>query len=69
MAERAHGAAAPPTHSTIAGASWFGQDLVQQVHTAVLFRDLDMSEVHNTGSVFTDCTFRHARFNNSYSLP
>jgi uncharacterized protein YjbI with pentapeptide repeats len=65
MAERAHGAAAPETLTTISGADWCGQDISRQRHTRVLFVDLDMTEVQNTGAVFTECTFRRSRFNAS----
>ncbi|WP_423454790.1 pentapeptide repeat-containing protein [Ottowia sp. VDI28] len=65
MAKRAYGAPAPETHSTRVGESWYGEDLNHQTHTAVLFSELDMTEVTNKGSIFTDCTFRRARFNSS----
>jgi uncharacterized protein YjbI with pentapeptide repeats len=63
MAERKHGARVPETDSTITGASWYGMDISGQAHTRVLFVDLDLTEVEEEGAVFTDCTFRRARFN------
>jgi uncharacterized protein YjbI with pentapeptide repeats len=65
MAERASGAVRPPTTSAIAGASWDGRTLAREQHSDVLFTDLDVTEVHNAGSVFNRCTFRRARFNAS----
>ena len=63
MADRKHGSSAPETTSTLTGADWTGQDLSGQTHARVLFVDLDLTEVQNTGAVFTECTFRRARFN------
>jgi fluoroquinolone resistance protein len=63
VAERKHGAAAPPTHSTVSGADWYGQDISGQTHENVLFVDLDLTEVENDGATFNECTFRRARFN------
>ena len=63
MAERKGGARAPKTDTTVSGADWCGQNISGQSHTAVLFVDLDMTEVENDGAAFTDCTFRRARFN------
>jgi len=65
MAERAYGAPAPPTSTAVVGESWYGKDVDRERHTAVLFSALDMTEVMNRGSVFTDCTFRRARFTSS----
>ncbi len=63
MAERRHGHAAPTTDSTVAGADWYGEDISGQTHTRVAFMDLDLTEVHNDGAVFEECTFRGAKFN------
>jgi fluoroquinolone resistance protein len=63
MAERKQGAKAPETESTVTGADWYGQDISGQNHARVLFVDLDLTEVENNGAVFTECTFRRARFN------
>ena len=63
MADRRHGSAAPETQETIAGADWEGQDISGRTHTHVAFVDLDLTEARSEGSVFTECTFRRARFN------
>ena len=63
MAERRHGEKAPATTSTVSGADWYGQDVSGQTHEKVLFVDLDLTEVENTGAVFTECTFRGTTFN------
>ncbi len=63
MADRAHGKPAPDTESTVTAADWYGQVISGQSHTRVAFVDLDMTEVENDGAVFTECTFRRARFN------
>lgn len=63
MAERKHGEKAPPTESTVTGVDWSGDDISRQEHTRVLFVDLDLTEVENEGAVFTECTFRRAKFN------
>ena len=65
MAERQYGAPAPETHAMVTGADWSGEDISRQNHTRILFVDLDMTEVRSTGAVFTECTFRRARFNAS----
>ena len=65
MAERPRGAPAPEIEHTISGADWYGTDISGQSHTRVKFVDLDMTEVTNRGAVFTECTFRKARFNAS----
>lgn len=65
MAERKHGAPAPKTESTVAGADWYGRDLSGQSHARVLFVDLDLTEAENRGGVFEECTFRRGRFNAS----
>ncbi|HEX5871551.1 MAG TPA: pentapeptide repeat-containing protein [Longimicrobium sp.] len=63
MAERKHGAKAPATTRTVSGADWYGQDISGQTHEKILFVDLDLTEVENTGAVFNECTFRRAKFN------
>jgi len=63
MADRRNEAAAPETTTTVTGASWEGEDISGQSHTRVAFVDLDMTEVTNTGAVFTECIFRRAKFN------
>jgi uncharacterized protein YjbI with pentapeptide repeats len=63
VAERGRGAPTPSTDETISGADWEGRDLSGERHTRVAFVDLDMTEVENAGAVFTECTFRRARFN------
>jgi fluoroquinolone resistance protein len=65
MTERRRGGGAPQTDSTVAGEDWYGHDISGQVHTRVLFDDLDLTEVVNTGAVFTECSFRRTRFNAS----
>lgn len=65
MAERKHGEKATATESTVTGADWYGEDLSGQSHTRVLFVDLDLTEAENDGAVFTECTFRRAKFNAS----
>ena len=63
MAERKFGAPRPATTVTVAGEDWSGRDISGQTHERVAFVDLDLTEVENTGAVFTECTFRGARFN------
>jgi uncharacterized protein YjbI with pentapeptide repeats len=63
MAERKQGAKAPATESTVSGADWYGEDISGRNHARVLFVDLDLTEAENHGAVFTECTFRRARFN------
>lgn len=63
MAERRYGEKAPATESTVTGADWSGDDISRQEHTRVLYVELDLTEVENDGAVFTECTFRRAKFN------
>ena len=63
MAERGRGEKPAKTESTVTGADWYGEDVSGQEHTRVLFVDLDMTDAHGSGAVFTECTFRRARFN------
>ena len=65
MAERRHGAKAPPTGATVSGANWSDKDTSGETHERVAFVDLDLTEVVNTGATFSECTFRRARFNAS----
>lgn len=65
MAERRHGAKAPTTDETVAGANWSDRDISGETHTRIAFLDLDLTEIVNTGAVFNECTFRRARFNAS----
>src|SRR3954469_7820497 len=63
MADRKHGLQAPPTTRTIRSREWDAQDLDGESFANVLFVDVDMTELVNLGSTFTDCTFRGVRFN------
>ena len=63
MAQRTKARPTPRTHQTISGASWESRTLERQTHTGVAFLDLDMTEVVDEASVFTDCSFRRTRFN------
>lgn len=63
MAERKHGVKAPATDSLVAGANWESKDISSEQHTRIEFADLDMTEVKDTGAVFTECTFRRCKFN------
>ncbi len=63
MAERRRGAKAPETQRTIAGADWSERDLSGERHERVAFVDLDLTEARGRGALFTECTFRRARFN------
>jgi len=63
VAERRYGEKAPATESTVTGADWSGDDISRQEHTRVLYVELDLTEVENDGAVFTECTFRRAKFN------
>jgi uncharacterized protein YjbI with pentapeptide repeats len=63
VAERKHGERAPVTESTISGANWECQELSRQIQTRVAFVDLNLTEATDQDSVFTECTFRRARFN------
>ena len=68
MADRRGGAHSPPTEATVKGADWDGHDVSGQIHTRVAFVDPDLTEVRNTGAIFTECTFRRARFNCSVHI-
>ncbi|MFI6388993.1 pentapeptide repeat-containing protein [Nonomuraea sp. NPDC050547] len=63
MAERKHGAPAPPTESAIRSGEWDGRDLDHETFRRVLFVDVDMTEMINRGSAFEECTFSQVRFN------
>ena len=63
MTGRKNGAPTPTTDRTVAGENWDGRDISGETHTRIAFMDLDLTEVVNTGAVFTDCTFQRARFN------
>jgi uncharacterized protein YjbI with pentapeptide repeats len=65
MAERRHGTPTPATDSTVAGEDWYGRDISGQEHTRTKFVDLDLTDVTSDGALFTECVFRHARFNAS----
>jgi uncharacterized protein YjbI with pentapeptide repeats len=65
MAERRHGAKAPPTDGTVSGADWSDKDISGETHQRVAFVDLDLTEAVNNGATFSECTFRRARFNAS----
>ena len=65
MAERKRGVPTPTIEATIAGASWYAKDISGEEHTRIKFVDLDLVEVVNHGAVFTECTFRGAKFNAS----
>ena len=65
MGDRRGGAAAPRTDVTQSGVDWSGEDISAHTHTRVLFVDLDLTETKNTGAVFTECTFKRAKFNAS----
>ena len=65
MADRRGGAATPTTDVTQSRVDWSDEDISAQAHTRVLFVDLDLTEARNTGSVFTECTFKRAKFNAS----
>lgn len=65
MAERRHGAAGPITETTVRSTEWDGQDQIGQTHERVAFIDVDMTELLNEGSTFTECVFRGVRFNAS----
>jgi uncharacterized protein YjbI with pentapeptide repeats len=55
----------PDPTSTVRQSDWDGRDLAGETHTAVAFVDLDLMEVRNDGSVFTDCRFQGVRLNAS----
>ena len=65
MAERTGGARTAATETTVAGADWSRKDTSGETHTRVAFVDLDLTEVESSSTVFTECTFRRARFNAS----
>ena len=65
MADRRGGAAAPKTDVTQSSVDWSGEDISGQTHTRVLFVNLDLTEAKNTGAVFSECTFKRAKFNAS----
>lgn len=62
MAQPKRGSAPPETTRTVTGEDWSERDLSGQSHERVLFVDLDLTEVRDTGAVFTECTFRRVRF-------
>jgi uncharacterized protein YjbI with pentapeptide repeats len=61
--ERAYGAAAPATTSTVRPEDWDGAPLTGRRFDAVLFAGVDLAEQDERGAVFSDCTFRSVRFN------
>jgi uncharacterized protein YjbI with pentapeptide repeats len=65
LADRRGGAATPKTDVTQSSVDWSGEDISGQTHTRVLFVDLDLTEARNAGAVFTECTFKRAKFNAS----
>jgi uncharacterized protein YjbI with pentapeptide repeats len=65
MAERKYGEPAPRTDTTVADADWYGRRLHREQFQSTLFVDLDLTEGANVGTVFSECTFRRARFNAS----
>ena len=65
MADRRGGAAAPKPDVTQSSVDWSDEDISEQTHTRVLFVDLDLTEARNAGAVFTECTFKRAKFNAS----
>ncbi|MEU8149832.1 pentapeptide repeat-containing protein [Nonomuraea sp. NPDC048901] len=62
-AGRKHGRSASPTTTTVRSADWDGRELTQETYHQVLFVDVDMTELTNTGCVFEECTFSSVRFN------
>ena len=65
MSRRQRGVPTPGTDSTVAGASWEGEDLSGREYSRVRFVDLDLTEAEGRGAVFSECEFRGARFNAS----
>jgi len=65
MAERRGGAPVPECDTRIIGEDWYGRDLSGQTFERTLFVDLDLTEATSSGAVFTECTFRGAKFNAS----
>jgi fluoroquinolone resistance protein len=63
VADRKHGIPAPSTTSTLHSADWDGRDLSRECYEKVAFIDVDLTESVNDAGVFTECTFRGARFN------
>lgn len=53
------------TVADVAGEDWYGHELNADEYARVGFRNVDMTEVVNQGSTFTECTFRGVRFNAS----
>ena len=65
MPPRKREASAATTHEAAAttGIDWYARDLSGEEHVGKTFTDLDLTEASGTGVVFTECTFRRARFN------
>jgi len=65
MADRKHGIPAPPTTSIVDRLAWDPGAVSGSRHDAVLFVEVDLSELEDKGAWFNDCTFRGIRFNTS----
>ena len=63
VVERAHGIPPPPTTSTFDATAWGDTSFSGSRHEAVLFADVDLSDVTERRAAFVDCTFRDVRFN------
>ena len=61
MAERAHGIPPPPTTSMFDATAWGDTSFSGSRHEAVLFAEVDLSDVTERRAAFVDCTFRDVR--------
>jgi fluoroquinolone resistance protein len=68
MADRRYGTPTPVAHDEIVHEDWAGRTLDGETHERIAYIDLDLSDVVNRGSVFTECTFRATRFNTSQHI-
>ena len=65
MADRRHGFPPPPTTSRFDAAAWADAPLSGTQHEAVLFAEVDFTDILERGASFVDCTFREVRFSGS----
>lgn len=63
MLERQGGVPRPQTTTTFDATSWGDASFSGTRHEAVLFADVDLSDLTARNAAFADCTFRDVRFN------
>ncbi len=65
MAEPGRGAPVPRTDTVVRDADWTDEDMAGRDYERVAFLDMDLTELVDESSTFTDCTFTGSRFNAS----